>query len=273
MKKPFIFRGKETSYDYSNDGFVFTFDFGDGDKDFIDDDGDKYFFHCQYCMDPNCDPFSFEIWWEYDLTSAGFDELSVQEREEIKKFMMELINNNKGDMNMEHIIKTGYKLFEMNSNGQLFPLFIGKTKETPMNEWIMAEIIDYHPSFAHRPGWHLGAMLPSAPWLLGADGTYKSQRGKKFRRVWCKVEYVADIDYTEEVSKLPKKCFTDRLPDNGFYNFRESGDRLWVIADRIRVTHILSEEERQQILKEANYDEQETAKPYMEAMRKRMKVI
>lgn len=177
-----------------------------------------------------------------------------------------------GDMNMEHIIKTGYKLFEMNSNGKLFPLFIGKTKETPMNEWIMAEIIDYHPSFAHRPGWHLGAMLPSAPWLLGADGTYKSQRGKKFRRVWCKVEYVADIDYTEEVSKLPKKCFTDRLPDNGFYNFRESGNRLWVIADRIRVTHILTEEERQQILKEANYDEQETAKPYMEAMRKRINV-
>ena len=26
----------------------------------------------------------------------------------------------------------GYKLFEMNAEGKIFPLFIGKTKETPM---------------------------------------------------------------------------------------------------------------------------------------------
>ena len=54
-------------------------------------------------------------------------------------------------------IKTGYKLFEMRDDNKLFPLFIGKTKETPMNEWVYAEIINYHPSFSHRPGWHLGA--------------------------------------------------------------------------------------------------------------------
>ena len=168
-------------------------------------------------------------------------------------------------------IRKGWKLFEMNSDGKLFPLFIGKTEETPMNEWIMAQIIDHHPGFAHRPGWHLGAMVPSAPWLMSADMTYKSQRGKKFRRVWCEVEYVADVDYTTIVQQLPKKCFTDRLPDGGFYNFKESNNRLWVIADRIKVTRILSEEERMQILKDMNYDEEAEAKPYMEAMRKRMK--
>ena len=170
-------------------------------------------------------------------------------------------------------IAKGYKLFEMRDDHKLFPLFIGKTKETPMNEWVMAEAIEYHPQFAHRPGWHLGALLPSAPWLLGADGTYKSQRGKRFKRVWCEVLYVADIDYTEYVSNLPKKCFTDRLPDGGFYNFRESGNRLWVIADRIKVTRILSEEERIQILKDMNYDEKEAARPYMEAIMKRMKAV
>lgn len=170
-------------------------------------------------------------------------------------------------------IRKGYKLFEMNHEGKLFPLFIGKDEETVMNEWVMAEIIENHPGFSHRPGWHLGAMIPSAPWLMGADGTYKSQRGKKFRRVWCEVEYVADIDYTDIVEKLPKKCFTDRLPDGGFYNFRESGNRLWVIADRIRVTRILSEAERQSILKEANYDEIAAFEPYRQAMAKRMKAV
>ena len=169
-------------------------------------------------------------------------------------------------------VAKGYKLFEMRDDGRLFPLFIGKNEETPMNEWVMAEIIMEHKGFAHRPGWHLGATMPSAPWLMGADGTYKSQRGKRFRRVWCEVEYVADVDYTEEVFRLKGKCFTNRLPDGGFYNFRESGDRLWVIADRIKVTRILSEEERLQILQEMNYDEKEAFEPYRQAMAKRMQI-
>ena len=169
--------------------------------------------------------------------------------------------------------KTGYKLFEQRDDGKLFPLFIGKTNETPMNEWTMAEIIMDHKGFAHRPGWHIGALMPSAPWLMSADGTYKSQRGKRFKRIWCEVEYVADMDYTSEVEKLPKKCFTDRLPDGGFYNFRESGNRLWIIADRIKITRIIDEKERMEILKSMNYDEVEAFAPYKASFEKRMKNV
>lgn len=167
----------------------------------------------------------------------------------------------------------GYKLFEMRDDGKLFPLFIGKTKETPMNEWVPAEIIMDHKGFSHRPGWHLGATMPSAPWLMGADGTYKSQRGKRFKRVWCEVEYATDIDYTDVVAQLPKKCFTDRLPDGGFYNFRESGDRLWVIADRIKITRVLTEQERIEMLQAMDYDEEVAFAPYKKAMEKRMKAV
>lgn len=170
-------------------------------------------------------------------------------------------------------ILKGYKLFEMRDDGKLFPLFIDKKTETPMDQWIMAEIIEHHPGFAHRPGWHLGTKCPSAPWLMSADGTYKSQRGKRFRRVWCEVEYVADVDYTDIVAQLPKKCFTDRLPDGGFYNFKESGDRLWVIADRIKVTKVLSEEERLEVLKAMGYDETEAFAPYKAAFEKRAETI
>ena len=168
-------------------------------------------------------------------------------------------------------IKTGFKLFEMREDGKLFPLFIGKKNETPMNKWVPAEIIMDHKGFAHRPGWHIGATMPSAPWLMSANGIYKSQRGKRFKRVWCEVEYVADVDYTDIVAQLPKKCFTDRLPDGGFYAFRESGDRLWIIADRIRITRILTEEERMEILDSMNYDEAEAFAPYKAAFEKRMK--
>ena len=170
-------------------------------------------------------------------------------------------------------IKKGYKLFEQREDGKLFPLFIDKNTETAVNEWVSAEIIMDHKGFAHRPGWHIGAEMPSAPWLMSADGTYKSQRGKRFKRVWCEVEYVADIDYTEEVLQLHKKCFTDRLPDGGYYNFRESGNRLWIIADRIRITKIISEEERMEILKSMNYDEMEAFAPYKAAFEKRMNTI
>lgn len=166
-------------------------------------------------------------------------------------------------------IKRGFKLFEMNNKGKLFPLFINKTKETPIGEWIFAENVEHHPNFASRPGWHLGQTLPSAPWLMSADGTYKSQRGKTFKRVWCEVEYIADIDYTDEVLKLPKKCFTDKIPNGGFYNFKESGDRLWVIADRIRVVRIISEEERQNILRDNGFDEQLAFEPYRKSFEKR----
>lgn len=167
----------------------------------------------------------------------------------------------------------GWKLFEMRDDGKLFPLFIGKTKETIMNEWIPAEIITEHRGFAHRPGWHIGATVPSAPWLMGENGTYKSQRGKRFKRVWCEVEYVCDIDYTDEVMQLPKKCFTDRLPDGGFYNFRESGNRLWIIADRIKVNRILTEEERTKMLKEMHYDEEQEFLPYRRSFEKRKGIV
>ena len=169
--------------------------------------------------------------------------------------------------------KTGWKLFEQREDGKLFPLFIGKTKETPMNEWIPAEIIMEHKGFSHRPGWHIGATIPSAPWLMSADGTYKSQRGKRVKRVWCEVEYATEVDYTDEVLKLPKKCFTDRLPDGGFYAFRESGDRLRIIADRIKVVRILDEDERIRILKAMEYDENEAFAPYKASFEKRMKNV
>lgn len=95
-KRLFIFRGKETSYVYAwMDNVTFTFDFGD--EDFIDGDGDKYFIHCQYCADPNCKHyglFDFGVWWEDDSAEAHEPYLTVEEKEDIKKFMMSLMGVN-----------------------------------------------------------------------------------------------------------------------------------------------------------------------------------
>lgn len=164
----------------------------------------------------------------------------------------------------------GYKLFEMDTNNNLHPLFIDKKTSYPIGEWIQAE---NHPTkgYAKRPGLHVGQIC-SAPWLMSADGTYKSQRSKHWKRVWCEVEYNAAVDYSSVVENLQKKCFTDHVPENGFYKFRETGcDRIWIITDRIKITRIIDEEERMQILKSMNYDEAEAFAPYKEVFEKRIK--
>ena len=169
-------------------------------------------------------------------------------------------------------INRGYKLFEQDPDGNLYALFIDKKTNMPIGEWLKA---GNYPTkgFAARPGYHIGQIC-SAPWLMSADGTYKSQRSKYWRRVWAEVEYIADVDYTSIVETLPKKCFVDQLPENGYYKFRETGcNRIWIIADQMKIVRILSEEERQNILNEANYDEMEAFEPYRQAMAKRMKAV
>lgn len=172
---------------------------------------------------------------------------------------------------MNNITYKGFKLFEMDTDNNLYPLFIDKKTTYPIGEWIQAE---NHPTkgFATRPGLHVGQIC-SAPWLMSADGTYKSQRSKKWKRVWCEVEYNATIDYTDVVESLPKKCFVDHIPENGFYKFRETGcNRIWIITDRIKITRIISEEERVRILKSLNYNEEEAFEPYRRTFEKRQRI-
>lgn len=163
----------------------------------------------------------------------------------------------------------GYKLFEMDMrNGKIYPLFIGKKEETKIGEWLKAEHLPTK-GFAERSGWHCG-QIPDAPWLKCADGSYGSQRGKNFKRVWCECEYNDTHDYTAWAQTMPKKCFKE-IPDDGFYFFKETGNRIWVITSDIKVNRILSEEERQEILKEEGYDEKKAFEKYRVAMEKRIK--
>lgn len=170
----------------------------------------------------------------------------------------------------------GYKLFEQDiKTGKLYPLFIGKSKPFEMNTWIHAEFIPTK-GFACRGGIHLGANIPSAPHLIGADGTYKSKRGKNFKRIWVEVEYNNHNNYNDYVATLPKKCITDGIPEDGYYNFKEANGSLWIITSDIKIVKILTEEERLAILKENGFDEQRACKKRIEVLqnaRKRNKRV
>lgn len=170
-------------------------------------------------------------------------------------------------------IKYGYKLFEMNSKGKLFPLFIDKGNEVPMGKWIHGKYVPTK-GFSPRAGWHLGADVPDAPWLKGYTGTptgaYKS-RFRNGKRVWAECAYNATIDYNQDVALLKKKCFVDHLPENGFYFFREAGKGVWIITSDIQVTRILTEGERREIMLRKGYDEVEAFADYNRRLAKRAK--
>ena len=177
-----------------------------------------------------------------------------------------MINNN-----INSKISYGYKLFEQNKDGELFPLFIDKNTAIPIGKWIHAE---YHPTkgFAARGGWHIGADIPDAPWLKSYNGTnvgYYKSRWKQGRRVWCLVEYNANHDYNPEVNKLKKKCFEDKVPDDGFYFFREVGKGTWVITSDIRIIRVLTDQERSDIIMKKCYDEVEAFSKYKSTLEKR----
>lgn len=97
-----------------------------------------------------------------------------------------------------------YKLFRINKNGGLSPLFINRKQEIPIGEWLQAEC---HPTkgFKERQGWHL-ALKPEAPHL-------KTLLKSGEVRVWCKVE-VEDYEYHERPV---------------------SQGGLWVLAQRMKV--------------------------------------
>lgn len=172
------------------------------------------------------------------------------------------------------ITHQGFKLFEMDTEGRLFPLFIGKNKETKIGEWVPAENIPTK-GFAERPGWHLGMEVPDAPWLRGYDGSelgpYKGRK-KGWKRVWCVCEYDATNDYREAVLTMKGKCMKDRVPENGFYWFKEGSRGTWIITSAIKVLRILTDDERNEIMKSQGYDEVAAYAPYRKAFEKRMAV-
>ena len=168
----------------------------------------------------------------------------------------------------------GYKLFERDPEGNLYPLFLDKNTVYPIGEWINAEI-HYGKNFAPRPGLHCG-IIPAAPWLMSVDefgnGYYKGRR-KGWTRVWAYIEYNCTINYNDEVAKLKKKCFEDKIPVNGWYYFKEYGKATWIITDKIKILKVIDETERQKILYEAGYNESKEFTPYQNAILKRKKAV
>lgn len=105
-----------------------------------------------------------------------------------------------------------YKLLRYKKDGKLYPLFINKKTSTPIGVWIDAEC---HPTkgFAVRKGWHC-TLKPVAPHLK-----MKLKSGEL--RVWVEVE----------------------VEDYEFFNRPESQGGKWVLAQKMKINKIMSDDE------------------------------
>ena len=158
--------------------------------------------------------------------------------------------------------RKGYKMFRL-KEGKLFPLYVLADKETPIGEWLEAEVGPMTDGkvksklgkLAFRPGWHI-AEIPNSPWIG------KKENGELIRRadnVWCEVEYLTDKNYQPEAREngwrcgrwAAKRAYLKHIPVGGFYRYRTNtnGDE-WIISGELKVVRILSNEEEGTICRE-----------------------
>ena len=119
--------------------------------------------------------------------------------------------------------------------------------------------------YALRPGWH-ATSAPSARHIGSTDGG-KEVRYRRPDERWFEIEISADNDYNDEareryMASHPKAKrddvyanmkgdITDKIPEDGFYNFKTNSNanpnQSWYISGSIRIVRPIGEKEAQRI--------------------------
>lgn len=168
-----------------------------------------------------------------------------------------------------------YKLFKMDKDGGLHPLFVkmGDKQPLPVGKWIDAEAGELNPStgkvkssigdLAYRPGFHAGD-LPIATHIGGKVDPLTGARVKgsmkpnirEDNQVWAEVEMPADVDWQRIADSRarimksgkpdPKTAhITDELPMGGFYRYKTNPNMEgnWLISGQMKINRLLSDDE------------------------------
>lgn len=156
-----------------------------------------------------------------------------------------------------------YKQFAIDKYGKLHPLFVNAKDEIPVGRWIMAtegrrteagKVVSKLGPLAYRPGWHLSE-IPYAPHIgIKENGKIKYM---KPRTVWAECEVYDENDWTAEARANgvrgtrfePRKACLNHIPYGGYYWFNTNPSAFgnWLIAERIMVTRILTDEQTEEI--------------------------
>lgn len=166
-----------------------------------------------------------------------------------------------------------YKVMEMWPDGTVHPLFAGADTPIEFGNWqwgkgYQVEGLVKTMGLRPRYAWHISTLLPTAAHLMGVGDSlnpqpiYPSKGGphpKGSKRVWVELEYDASTDYNGLVDTLGSSDgdVLGLMPFGGYYVYKEKNMSEWVLSSGVRFTRVLDEAERQQILKDAGYDEYE----------------
>ena len=156
-----------------------------------------------------------------------------------------------------------YKLFRIDKEGRLHPMFVLANQTIPLGRWLDAKagpkdkngyVRSKIGPLIYRPGWHLSEM-PYAPHL--GVGWHDKVKPLKPDMVWTKCLIDDRKDFTKDVEKngwINGKFYRDkacmyRVPRGGFYWFNTRKDVYghWMITGRIKVLEILPDEEVERI--------------------------
>lgn len=170
-----------------------------------------------------------------------------------------------------------YKLFKIKKDGKLYPLYIYTNRALPMNSWLTAEEGERTPSgkvksklgeLAYRPGFHC-CQYPLADHIgkRMSDGNLCQAADT----VWCEVEMISDVDYTEEAKnkgKIPRDQYLEHIPYDGFYLYKTnpSAKVNWYICGQMKITKILSQEEVEKICADVGLTAQITEQQYKSSL-------
>lgn len=152
-----------------------------------------------------------------------------------------------------------YKLFKVYKDKTLHPLYIGTKEVIPIGEWVYAQSGPRTPNgkvksklgeLAYRPGLHC-TEVPLADHIGKRQSDGSLWQGKD--TVWCEVE-IPNNDLTGYIQDLHKdkplrEQYFRGIPVDGYYWYQTNASAKvrWLIAGKIKVNKILSDNEVVQI--------------------------
>lgn len=171
---------------------------------------------------------------------------------------------------MKEEIGYGYKLFRINKDGKLFPLYVNTDEEIPIGIWIKAKtgtklengkVKSKLGPLAYRPGWHINDKIPYVSHI------YSVHENKKYMKdgtVWAKVYYHTNVNYQDKANKagtnkngiiIPKNSYLKEIPINGYYKYKTSPSMTgeWVISGEMMIERIMNMEEVRELCNKYGY--------------------
>ena len=182
-------------------------------------------------------------------------------------------------MDEKNDLNIAYKLvrLKLSDPGKPYPLYVLTENPIPFGVWVSAQEgkrlengkvkarTGSKGGLSYRPGWHLSDI----PLATHIGKTNKNDNSRSIHwmhedEVWCECRYSSDINYQAEADSRgwengkfsTVRAQLDHIPENGYYRYKTNPSMLgkWIIAGKIMVVRILSDDEVAKICRSKGYE-------------------